>query len=59
MRNFASEKPSEMLKEIPGCKINPLQFQNLRCLAATAVSKYGLRYKQEVPAVLEDFVEAH
>ena len=57
--NASGQKPSEMLKEIPDCKINPLQYQTLRCLAASVISKHGLHFRSEVPSILEDFIEAH
>ncbi len=58
-RNAGSQRASDLLKTIPGCKINPLQFTTLRCLAAAAISKHSLHFKGEVPKMLEDFVEVH
>ncbi len=58
-RNASSQRPSDLLRAIPGCKINLLHFTTLRCLAAAAISKHSLPYKREVPKMLEDFVEVH
>ena len=59
MSNRSSQRPVDMLATIPECTVQPLRFMSLRCLAATAVARAGLPYKQEVPAMLEDFIEAH
>jgi len=59
VRNDCGQRPVDMLKAIPGCKVNPLHYTTLRCLAATAIVKHSLPYKGEVPSMLEDFVEAH
>lgn len=48
-----------MLKLIPDCKINPLQYLTLRCLAASVVARNRLPYKREIPTMLEEFIEAH
>jgi hypothetical protein len=44
---------------IPDCKINSLQFTTLKCLAARVIIENNLPYKNEVPAMLEGFLEAH
>ena len=58
-RNSHGQKPLDMLKLVPDCKINPLQYISLRCLAASVIVKNGLPYKSEIPTVLEEFIEAH
>ena len=58
-RNAAAQRPIDLLKMIPDCKINPLQFTNLKCLAARVITEQNLPYKNEVPAMLEGFIEAH
>ena len=61
-RNSHGLRPLDMLKNIPDCKINPLQYLTLRCLAASAIARNRLPYKREIPeipTVLEEFIEAH
>ncbi len=58
-RNASSQRPTDLLRAIPGCKVNPLQFTTLRCLAAAAISKHSVCYEGQVPEVLEDFVKVH
>ncbi|TRY77395.1 hypothetical protein TCAL_00144 [Tigriopus californicus] len=59
LRNGASQRPVDLLRAIPGCKINWLQFVSLKCLAATVIVKNNVSYRGEVPGILEEFVEAH
>jgi hypothetical protein len=58
-RDASSKRPSDLLRAVPGCKVNPLQFTTLRCLAAAAVVRHGVRYQGEVPEVLEEFIQVH
>jgi hypothetical protein len=58
-RNSTAERPIDLLRIIPDCKINPLQFTTLKCLAARVIISNRLAYKDEVPAMLEGFIEAH
>ena len=58
-RNAKGTRPLDMLKNISDCKINPLQYLTLRCLAAGAIVKHRLPYKKEIPTMLEEFIEAH
>ena len=44
LRNAHGQRPTSMLRNIPGCQINPLKYTSLRCLAAAAVTQHGLRY---------------
>ena len=48
-----------MLKKVTDCKINPLMYLSLRCLAASTIARNKLPYKKEVPTMLEEFIEAH
>jgi len=59
LRNAHGQRPTSMMRNIPECQINPLRYTTLRCLAAAAVTKHGLRYKDVVPHVLEEVIEAH
>ena len=64
MRNGAPtyERPVDMLKLLPngvGSKINPLHYTSLKCLAARVVVEHGVPYKEEIPSVLEEFIQAH
>jgi len=58
-RNYHLQRPLDLLKVQKDCKINPLQYTTLKCLAARVISTYNLPYKNEIPSMLEDFVEAH
>lgn len=62
IRNTDSDRPVDMLKRIPGgagSKINPLHYTTLKCLAARVVAKHGVPYKEEIPSILEEFIQAH
>jgi Fem-1 family protein b len=62
IRNTASDRPVDMLKKIPDgarTKINPLHYTTLKCLAARAVANHGVPYKEEIPSMLEEFIQAH
>ena len=48
-----------MLKKVTDCKINPLMYLSLRCLAASTIARNKLPYKKEIPTMLEEFIEAH
>ena len=43
LRNAHGQRPTSMMRNIPECQINPLRYTTLRCLAAAAVTKHGLR----------------
>jgi hypothetical protein len=58
-RNKSSQRPIDLLKSIPDCKINHIQFTTLKCLAARAVVDFNISYKSEVPIMLEEFIQAH
>lgn len=58
-RNLFNQNAADMLRVLPNCKVNALQYTTLRCLAAAVVSKSGIPYKGEVPAQLEEFIEFH
>ena len=59
VRNMKNERPLDMLKKVTDCKINPLMYLSLRCLAASTIARNKLPYKKEVPTMLEEFIEAH
>lgn len=62
IRNNDSDRPVDMLKRVPegaGSKINPLHYTTLKCLAARVVAKHSVPYKEEIPAILEEFIQAH
>ena len=63
IRNNHSDRPVDMLKRIPAntgeTKINPLHYTTLKCLAAQVVAKHGVPYKEEIPSMLEEFIQAH
>jgi Fem-1 family protein b len=58
-RNRSHQRPIDLLKLIPDCKINPIQFTTLKCLAARVIAEQKINYKHEVPAMLEEFIQAH
>ena len=58
-RNYHLQRPVDLLSVIDSCKVNPLQYTTLKCLAARTITAYNLQYKNEIPAMLEEFVEAH
>ena len=58
-RNGRGQRPLDMLKHIPDCKINPLMYLTLRCLAASVIAQNKLPYKREIPTILEEFIESH
>ena len=59
VRNMRNERPLDMLKKVTDCKINPLMYLSLRCLAASTIARNKLPYKKEIPTMLEEFIEAH
>ena len=62
IRNNEFDRPVDMLKRVPegaGSKINPLHYTTLKCLAARVVAKHSVPYKEEIPAILEEFIQAH
>jgi len=62
IRNNDSDRPVDMLKRVPegaGSKINPLHYTTLKCLAARVVADNRVPYKEEIPAILEEFIQAH
>ena len=58
-RNALSERPIDLLKKLPECKIKILHYITLKCLAARVVADNQLDYKSQVPQMLEGFIEAH
>lgn len=59
VRNAYDQKPADMLREIPGCKVNALNYTTLKCLAAAVVAKSGVEFRGEVPKQLEEFIRTH
>lgn len=58
-RNRNGQRPVDLLRLVPECKINPLQFMTLKCLAARVVVDNKIVFKSQVPAILENFIQAH
>ena len=58
-RNKNNVRPLDSLMALPNCHVAPLKFMSLKCLAAAAVSKYNLPYKNEIPMELDEMVESH
>ena len=59
VRNMRNERPLDVLKKMTDCKINPLMYLSLRCLAASTIARNKLPYKKKIPTMLEEFIEAH
>ena len=62
IRNNESDRPVDMLKRVPegaGSKINHLHYTTLKCLAARVVADNRVPYKEEIPEILEEFIQAH
>ena len=49
VRNARNERPLDMLKLVTDCKINPLMYLTLKCLAASTIARNKLPYKKEIP----------
>lgn len=39
--------------------VNPVKYTRLTCLAARTIQKYGIKYRDEVPKALHEFIESH
>lgn len=39
--------------------VNPVKHTKLSCLAARTIKKHGIKYKDEVPTILHEFIESH
>ncbi|ESO07760.1 hypothetical protein HELRODRAFT_170308 [Helobdella robusta] len=58
--NFRSQTASDMLKSLHMHNIVPLlKHTTLQCLASKVIRDHKIKYKGEVPAKLENFVELH
>ena len=51
VRNMRNERPLDMLKKVTDCKINPLMYLSLRCLAASTIARNKLPYKKEMESL--------
>ncbi|XP_037945042.1 protein fem-1 homolog A [Teleopsis dalmanni] len=57
--NKSDERPFNLIASNPTNTVHLLNYVTLKCLAATVLSKYKIPYKNEIPKVLEAFVEQH
>lgn len=57
--NRAGDCPSLLISMNPLNNIPLVNYTSLRCLAATVVCKYKIRYANQIPATLEEFVRFH
>lgn len=39
--------------------VNPVKYTRLTCLAARTIRKHGIKYIDEVPVTLHEFIESH
>ncbi|CAD6993657.1 unnamed protein product [Ceratitis capitata] len=57
--NKSDERPYNLIVSNPYNKIPLMKYMNLKCLAATIISKYKIPYSNQIPKMLEDFVKQH
>ncbi len=48
-----------MLAKVPSSGVQPLHYVSLKCLAAAAVQRHAIAYRNEVPVSLEPFIQMH
>lgn len=56
--NKAKDTPARLISSNPINYINLVNYITLKCHAAQAICKYGIRYT-ELPATLHHFLEFH
>uniref|UniRef100_T1JDN3 Uncharacterized protein n=1 Tax=Strigamia maritima TaxID=126957 RepID=T1JDN3_STRMM len=58
-RNDRGAMALTQMAAIPECNVNVLRYVTLKCLAAREVMRHNLDYRDEIPAMLEDFLLLH
>lgn len=58
-KDLTGNQPCRRLVVISRCKINPLRYTTLKCLASIKVRLYNLKYKGLVPIEIENFIDLH
>lgn len=57
--NKSDERPFNLIAGNPINTIPLINYMNLRCMAATVISKYKIPYRNQLPKLLEKFVSQH
>lgn len=57
--NKSDERPFNLIAGNPINTIPLINYMNLRCMAATVISKYKIPYRNQLPKLLEKFVRQH
>lgn len=57
--NRTGDRPLTMFTSNPLNNIPIVNYQSLKCLAATCVVKYRIPYRNLIPKTLETFVQDH
>lgn len=57
--NRDGDRPMSMLAKVPSSGVQPLHYVSLKCLAAAAVQRHAIAYRNEVPVSLEPFIQMH
>lgn len=57
--NRNNARPAQLLTENPVNSIPTMQFMTLKCLAATAIGKYKIPYRDHVPPQLDAVIRLH
>lgn len=58
--NKEGETPlTYMERQVIGARFYPMNYLSLKCLASRTIVKHGLKYQDEIPKSLVDFVEMH
>lgn len=58
-KDLTGNQPCRRLAVINRCKINPLRYTTLKCLASIKVKLNNLIYKGVVPIEIENFIDLH
>ena len=58
-KDLTGNLPCKRLSTISNCRINPLNFVTLKCLASRKIVAFSIPYSQQVPADLEEFIKMH
>lgn len=57
--NKSDERPYNLIALNAANSIPLMNYINLKCLAATIISKYRIPYRNQIPKCLETFVKEH
>lgn len=57
--NKSDERPFNLIASNPMNTTPLINYMNLKCMAATVISKYKIPYRNQLPKLLEKFVRQH